>query len=332
METRDNPPRYRILLAVCTVLALGSARSWGAESQPEPAFVKKTYTYKTVGDCRIQADVYRADDSVVRPGVVWMHGGALIVGSRQGVPGGLRDLCRDQGYVLISIDYRLAPEVKLPGIIEDVRDAWAWIRKEGPALFHVDPDKLLAAGGSAGGYLTMMTGIAIDPPPVALLAYWGYGDVDGPWYTEPSTHYRQTVPLIPKEEAYQAVGTKVLTGTEGPEGKARARFYLYLRQNGLWTKEVTGFDPDTERHKLDPYCPVRNVTPQYPPILMIHGTVDTDVPYEESAAMARELARQGVEHELITVPGGGHGLGGGDKERIADAHAKALEFVRRKLK
>ena len=229
MEPPANPSRDRILLALCAVLALGSARSRAAESKPEPPFVKNTYTYKQVGDCPIQADVYRADDTVLRPGVVWMHGGALIVGSRRGVPGRLHDLCRDQRYVLISIDYRLAPEVKLPEIIEDVRDAWAWIRQQGPELFHVDPDKLLAAGGSAGGYLTMMTGIAIDPPPVALLAYWGYGDVDGPWYTEPSSHYRQTVPLI-------------------------------------------------------------------------------------------------------TVPKGGHGLGGADKDLIAEAHARALQFVKSHLK
>src|SRR5207245_2016462 len=120
--------------------------------------------------------------------------------------------------------------------------------------------------------------------------------------------------------AYKAVGDKVLTGAEGKEGKTRGQFYLYLRQNGWWTKAVSGFDPQTERAKLDPFCPVRNITPQYPPILMIHGTVDTDVPYELSANMAKELARHKVPHELITVPGAGHGLGGGDPKLIADAH------------
>jgi acetyl esterase/lipase len=312
-------------------VAIAIRSSAAAAAEPAPAFAKKTYAYKVVGDCRIEADVYRAGDAVVRPGVVWMHGGALIVGNRRGVPKGLLDLCRDEGFVLISIDYRLAPEVKLPAIIEDVEDAWAWIRKEGPALFHVDADRLLAAGGSAGGYLTMMTGICVKPPPVALLAYWGYGDVDGPWYTEPSAHYREAAPLVSEDEARQAVGARVLSGAEGPDQKARGRYYLYLRQNGLWTREVSGFDPKTERKKLDPYCPVRNITRDYPPILMIHGTDDTDVPYEESAAMARELARQGVEHELITVPGAGHGLAGGDKELIAKANARALDFVRRHL-
>src|SRR5262245_54516517 len=45
-------------------------------------FSKQTHTYKTVGDCKIQADVYRIPDDVVRPAILWIHGGALIIGNR----------------------------------------------------------------------------------------------------------------------------------------------------------------------------------------------------------------------------------------------------------
>ena len=75
--------------------------------------------------------------------LVWIHGGALIMGSRNGVPKQLLDLCRTDGFVLVSLDYRLAPEVKLPAIIEDVKDAFRWIREQGPKQFHVDPDKMV---------------------------------------------------------------------------------------------------------------------------------------------------------------------------------------------
>ena len=188
-------------------------------------------------------------------------------------------------------------------------------------------------GGSAGGYLTLMTGVAVRPRPTALVAYWGYGDVDGDWYTKPSEFYRKQVPLIDREEAYKGVGGRVVTGSEdGVDCKARGRFYHYLRQNGLWTKEVTGFDPATEKAKLDRYCPVRNVTPEYPPTLLVHGTEDTDVPYQLSADMAKELARHKVPHELVTVTGAGHGLSGGDKKLVADAHGKALAFIRTRMK
>src|SRR5262249_12352228 len=141
---------------------------------------------------------------------------------------------------------------------------------------------------------------------------------------KPSEHYRKSAALVDREEAYKVVGARVATGTEGDEQKARGRFYLYLRQNGLWTREVTGFDPEKDRRKLDPYCPVRNVTEDYPPTLLVHGTEDTDVPYELSAAMAKELARRKVPHELVTVPGAGHGLAGGDKKLVDEANDKAV--------
>jgi uncharacterized protein (TIGR03067 family) len=296
----------------------------------EAAFTKKTYIYRTAGATQIAADVYRAEDTKVRPVVVWLHGGALIVGSRTSVPKNLLELCRTEGYALVSLDYRLAPEVKLPEILSDVEAAFGWLRHEGPKLFHIDPERVVVTGGSAGGYLTLVTGFRVTPRPTALVAYWGYGDVDGEWYTRPSEHYRMQ-PLVPKEEAEAAVGKGVLTGTEGAAGKARGRYYLYLRQNGLWTKTVTGIEPGPDRRPFDAFCPVRNVSPAFPPTLLVHGTVDTDVPYELSAALAKEFSRHGVPHELVTVEGAGHGLSGGDPQRVGAAHTKALEFIRTHL-
>ena len=52
----------------------------------------KTYTYKTVGKLQIKADVHRPDDDVMRPVVVWIHGGALIMGHRQGISGRMKKM------------------------------------------------------------------------------------------------------------------------------------------------------------------------------------------------------------------------------------------------
>lgn len=329
MKTPLATPRWRTLLSAGIVLALAASAGVAAEAP----LVKTTHVYKQVGDCRIEADVYRPDDDVTRPAVVWLHGGALIMGSRQSVPARLRDLCREEGFALISLDYRLAPEVRVPAIIEDVQDAFRWIRKNGPGKLHVDPAKMVVAGGSAGGYLTMMTGFCIEPRPKALVAYWGYGELDADWYTKPSEHHGDPASLLSQDEMRRAVGGEPITGTtrELPTRQARGSYYRYLRQNGLWTRQITGFDPDTERAKIDPYCPLRNITAEYPPILMIHGTEDKDVPYEESAKMARRLAQLGLRHELITVHGAGHGLSNGDQDRVAEAHARALAFVKEQL-
>lgn len=309
-------------VVVSLLSVAGSA--WAADDEN---WSKQTYVYKTVGPTKIEADVYRRNGDKLRPAVVWIHGGALITGNRQSVPTNILGLCREQNYVLVSIDYRLAPQVKLPEIIEDVKDAFRWIHTLAATELRIDPSKILVAGGSAGGYLTMMTGICARPRPKALVAYWGYGSVDSSWYTTPSAHYRQQ-PLVSREDADRAAAGEVITGSES---RPRGSYYLYLRQNGLWTKEVTGFDPSNQRDQLDPFCPVRNITKDYPPILMVHGTSDTDVPFQESADMAIALEQHGVPHELIAVVGGGHGLGGGDAAAITDAHAKALDFIRRQL-
>ena len=326
MRKLEAPHR---IIVLCFLALVGICRcaAHAADRSTDDAWTKHTLVYKTVGPTKIEADVLCRPGDRPRPAVVWIHGGALIMGSRDGVPRDVVKLCRERNYVLISIDYRFATEVKLPAIIEDVQDAFRWIRSDAARQFHLDTNKLVVSGGSAGGYLTMMTGIVVEPRPTALVAYWGYGDVDGPWYVEPSTFYRKQ-PLVSEADALAGVGGQVVTRGDG---KGRGTYYLYLRQNGLWTREVSGFDPKTERAKLDRYCPVRNITPQYPPILMVHGTNDDDVPYQESADMAAALKAKNVPHELITVENGGHGLGGADEKAIKDAKARAIEFIQRTL-
>ena len=87
--------------------------------------------------------------------------------------------------------------------------------------------------------------------------------------------------------------------------------------------------PISEPKALEPFCPIRNVTEKYPPTMLIHGTIDTDVPHEQSVQMDRELARHGVPHEFISVPGGGHGLGGMDRARLAEIRERVVAFLSR---
>lgn len=322
------PIRF-FLTSLCAALACCSGDLHAADNPPN---LVKTYVYKQVGDVKLEVDVYRAADAQPRPVLIFLHGGALIMGNRKGVPQDLNRFCQAQGYCFVSVEYRLAPETKLPQIIEDLRDAIKWVSEKGPEVFGADASKVAVAGQSAGGYLTMMAGLC-EPRPKALISYWGYGDVDGDWYTKPSEFYRTSIPLITKEDAYKAVNLDAngapLTKSQAPQN--RGQYYRYLRQNGLWTKEVSGFDPAAEPRKLDPYCPVRNVTDKYPPIVMIHGTADTDVPCQESKDMAEALKKSGVRHELILIEGAGHGLGNGDKKKVADAYARATEFIKEHL-
>ncbi len=290
----------------------------------------KTYTYKQVGDLPIKADVYTSGDRAERPVVVSIHGGALIMGNREGVDRRLKDAFLKQGYAFVSIDYRLAPETQLPAIIEDVEDGFRWIREKGPELFRADAGRIAVLGGSAGGYLTLTTGFRVKPRPVALVAFWGYGDLVGAWYSEPSPHPRHHQSKLSREEAYQQVAGLPIADARDRKGNG-GNFYQFCRQQGLWPKAVSGWDPKTEAKKFLPYEPVRNVTAEYPPTLLIHGDKDTDVPYEQSVLMAAELEKHNIEHRLITIPGGEHGLGGGDKDLIDASYRDAMAFIKKHL-
>lgn len=295
-------------------------------SRGEAQTLAQTYAYKTAGGCQVKADVYGSDLNLKKPVIIWIHGGALIFGSREAPPAWLNP---DGRYVVISIDYRLAPETKLPLIIEDLQDAYRWVREHGPELLNVDPQRVAVAGESAGGYLTLMAGFSLSPPPKALLSLSGYGDITSPWYTRPSPFYLR-LPMVSKEEAYQSIGTLCVCGPQ-QEGPRRDRFYLYCRQQGIWPREVTGHDPDTEGHWFDPYCPIRNISANYPPTVLIHGSGDTDVPYEESVKMNEKLSQFIIKREFLQVPGGSHCLAS-DAPAIRDpVFRQAVEFVRAQI-
>lgn len=297
----------------------------------EPA-EKKTFVYKTVGDLPIRLDAHfppQASDGP-RPLAVHIHGGALIMGNRDGVDAQVLRGLLERGCVVVSLDYRLAPETKLPEIIADIEDAFTWLRGPGAKELRIDPDRIAVFGGSAGGYLTLISGHRVQPPPKALVSFWGYGNLIGGWYTEPSPHARHQ-----KEGLTEELARKQVSGR--PVSDARDRktnsslFYVYCRQKGIWPQEVTGWDPVRDAEKFVPYMPVRNVTAHYPPTLLIHGTNDTDVPFEESKLMEAEFKRQGVEHRLITVQGGEHGLAGVDKAVVREANDAAVQFIMERL-
>ena len=132
----------------------------------------ETSTFKLLNDVELKADVYAPakNHGKLRRTVLWLHGGALQRGGRLGIHGPMKKRFLDAGYVLVSVDYRLAPEAKVPEIIEDILDAYAWLRRRGPELFNVDVDRIAVFGSSAGAYLTLMSGLRFTPKPVALLS------------------------------------------------------------------------------------------------------------------------------------------------------------------
>jgi len=289
--------------------------------------VKETVIYKRAEGIEIKADVFHDGITKPRPAVVWIHGGGVINGHREQISGQVRDFAFGNGYVLVSLDYRLAPESKLPAVVSDIEDAFRWMRGEGAARFGIDPDRIAVSGGSAGGFLTLIAGFRVQPPPRVLLSFWGYGEILGDWATKPSPHPRHNQRKISADDfAKQLGGPPVsdsrLRKTDG------GMIYLYGRQSGKWGGMIAGVDPLRDPGGIIPYLPLKNVSEKYPPTVLIHGTVDTDVPFEQSRLMAREFEKHGVPFQLLPVVNGEHGLGGGDPAQIKVAYQKAFDFVK----
>ncbi len=290
-----------------------------------------THIYKEATGCEILLDIHPAQTgSGPSPAILHIHGGALIMGQRAQNP---QDMARytERGYTVFAIDYRLAPESKLPAIISDVQDALTWIRLRGPEFSDIDATRVAAVGHSAGGYLALQSGTFPDPPD-AVVSFYGYGDIVGPWYSEPDPFYcTQEIISEPRARANFS-GPPVSRPDERP---GDGRFYLYCRQQGIWPNEVGGRDPRQHTEFFTPYCPDQNVAGGYPPALLLHGTADTDVPYELSVRMAEALDEQRIEHELITIQGGGHGFEGGHGDNtpntVIDAWDRVYAFLDRHL-
>lgn len=309
----------QVLSAVALVLAAHAA---------EP--LKETVTYRNADGCAIKADVFYDGTKKARPAVVWIHGGGLINGHRESVPAQVRDFARSNGYVLVSLDYRLAPESKIPAILSDIEEAFRWMRGEGAARFGIDPDRIAVSGGSAGGFLTLCAGFRVQPAPRVLLSFWGYGEIVSDWASAASRHPRHNGKKISEAEFVAQLGGPAVSDSRERKRDGGA-IYLHGRQTGGWAKDISGLDPKREPEKFAPFLPLKNVTAKYPPTVLIHGTADTDVPFEQSQLMAREFARHGVPFRFHEIKNGEHGLGGGDAEQIKAAYRDAFEFVKRQL-
>jgi len=265
--------------------------------------IKKTFVYKTIGKTQIHADSYSAKEfSTLNPAIVWIHGGALMFGSRADLPKEQLNLYVNAGYTLIAIDYRLAPETKLPEIITDVTDAIEWVRVNGRDSLGVDRSKIFIIGQSGGAYLALMSGYFMRNPPQGIVSFYGYGNIKAAWYNKPDSVARIKT-LITKEKATQLIGDSMITTASVSD---RLDLYTYSRQKGIWPQLVTGHDPNKEAKWFNRYCPIKNIHSNYPPVLLIHGDLDFDVPFEESVLMDKKLTKEKVKHSFIKMKNYGH--------------------------
>ena len=258
-------------------------------------FKKQTYTFKKINRHEIKADVYARDTVNKRPVVVYFHGGGFIFGNREiGLQPALRDMLLNHKCIIVSADYRLAPETKIEQIFKDAEDVYNWTINEGPKLFNADANKIIVMGTSAGGPLALHVGLK-TPRPKSVVLISSSGDFSN------MNLERGDVSILKTSPEYSVVGQNEIS--YGDRDK-RLALYSFLRDNKLWAYAVFGFDVSKQSKRFKDLLPINNLDAGYPPTLILHAKIDDDVPYSQAEVLDAAMSKMKIKHELHTAKEG----------------------------
>jgi len=221
------------------------------------------------------------------PSIVCIHGGGFRAGHRDGY----NQLCltlAQRGYVAATVSYRLAPKYQFPAAVHDVKAAVRWLRANANK-YNLDPNRIGATGGSAGGHLAQFLGVTP-----------GVKQFEG---EEGNLEQSSSVSCV-----VNFYGPSDFTKSYAKSVDAAEVLPLFF-----------GGNLDQERQKHIVGSPLYWVTPNAAPTLCIHGTEDKYVAHEQATWMVDRLKACGVEAELLTLPGAGHGFKGSDMEKAEKA-------------
>jgi acetyl esterase/lipase len=265
-----------MLARICPLTMLiclaGGQRASTASEPPAPAdiVVFQNIAYREGASRQWKLDLAMRKDlrGRPRPGIVVIHGGGWLEGDKSsfasrehGVPGNIEDFAA-LGFVAVTINYRLSGEAPFPAALEDCKNAVRWMRAHARE-YNLDPDHIGAYGNSAGGHLALLLG---------MVGKDAHLEGDGP-YQDQSSLVQAVVsdsgPIDLVEQyrsgALREVCTRFMGGP--PEGERAAAYRLA--------------------------SPIDQITPRTPPLLLIYGVEDGQVPVETADRFVLALGRAG---------------------------------------
>ena len=266
--------RAAIAVAVAA-LAIGlivpvtaAAAAGGKEKAPAAGGVRveRNLTYREVGGEKLKLDAYLPVGDGIRPGVMVIYGGGWILGSKE-LSGPMAEMLAEQGYVAFAMNYRLAPQHPFPAAVDDVRASTAWVRDHA-VEFGLDPGRIGAIGGSAGGHLA------------AMLATSGQGSLDRGSRVAAAVSWAGPMDLHPD--------------LFGPDTQPYLDAFLDC------------FFAPCQESKIVAASPISHVDPSDAPLFLANGDSDILVPADQATRMSAALDAVHVPHELVIVPNAGH--------------------------
>ena len=293
---------FASILLGCTLISLGagaqekasalSPTAHWASTLSEQYLIYPDITYGTQNNSPLKFDVWqRKDAKTPSPTLIYYHGGGWIFGDRTGAT--LLFLpYLEMGWNVINVEYRMASSSPAPAAVEDCRCALRWAIRNA-RQYNVDTDRIVLSGHSAGGHLSLISGML---PEGTGLDNNCYGDE------------KLRVAAIINWYGISDVADLL-------QGSNLKNYAL------MWTGSQTDATAIAKR-----VSPLTYVRAGLPPILSIHGDADAVVPYEQSVRLHKALTALGVPNELVTIKGGGHGQF--KEAELEDAYERIHAFLR----
>lgn len=249
-----------------------------AAQTPEGVKVAADIPYREGAEPRWRLDVvYPAAGAAALPGLVVVHGGGWRGGDKRGFRQMAVDYAR-KGYVVITPNYRLSGTAPFPAAVEDVKCAVRWFRAHA-RQYGLNPNRIGAFGNSAGAHLVALLGLAGKQAGL---------EGDGPYQEHSSALQAVVASAAPTDfnhwdPEFSSRRTAVLPFLAGPSES--------LAERARRASPITYANADA------------------PPMLLIHGTADKTVPFDQAQRLAKALKSAGAKHlEVLFVEGAGHNV------------------------
>lgn len=246
-------------------------------------------TYCTPDNSPQTMDVYFPDSGGPWPGLVYVHGGSWMHGDKSEA-GMFASLMTAQGYLVVSVNYRLYPAAQFPAMIQDVKCAVRSLRANA-AQYNLDPNRIGAVGVSAGGHIVGLLGTT------DASAGWDVGE-----YLDQSSRVQAVITMAGVMDLSRSF----------PNADIEA-----MKRIGFGEYNVAEASP------------ISHVTPDDPPFLLIHGDRDELVPVEQSQLMYDRLVQENVPAQLVIVQNARHSFTapGGTTPTIPEVNQMIRDFL-----
>lgn len=311
-----------VLLAVASIAVLPTMRRLAATNHGKPFVdissgrsippgvrIIRDIEFARHGKQPLKLDILRpkTDGTRPSPAVVWIHGGSFHKGSRNVFYSPLFKLI-PRGFILVSIDYRLSQDAVFPAQVQDCKCAIRWIRAHSKE-YGIDPRRIGACGGSAGGDLATFLGTSAGEK--SLEGDSGWKDQRSDVQAVADYYGPTDLQAIPKGFASTKAG--IAFGT------------LIANSRFCPISEFLGCSMWKDSDKCRAANPITYIRKRTAPFIILHGEKDQTVPLNQSLLLYEALKKHNTEAELVIIKNKGHEFSD------SQADSKMIEFFTRHL-